>query len=234
MSRSSILLGCRRANSSIALGISRAKSRWTARKLSSDKRAPDIDERNVVFVRLQGGARAWKAPCLWKGLVHGLTSGVWYCTWENAVNVSVLCRTLFDFRIDLSSRCRCTLRPVPRPPDALSGHYQRRYDTGTSMIQLSYIILWLSDKILVITRALIRSWGARVVPPLGHYGLVQCTWPAHGCSRLLVIDRPCKVTPPRRRTLAGELKATVRRSSSLWKCEHASFLFITSAFSLTS
>ena len=43
---------------------------------------------------------------------------------------------------------------------------QRRYDTGTSMIQLSYIILWLSDKILVITRALIRSWGARVVPPL--------------------------------------------------------------------
>ena len=51
MSRSSILLGCRRANSSIALGISRAKSRWTARKLSSDKRAPDIDERNVVFVR---------------------------------------------------------------------------------------------------------------------------------------------------------------------------------------
>ena len=51
MSLSSILLGCRRANSSIALGISRAKSRWTARKLSSDKRAPDIDERNVVFVR---------------------------------------------------------------------------------------------------------------------------------------------------------------------------------------
>ena len=39
---------------------------------------------------------------------------------------------------------------------------QRRYDTSTSMIQLSYIILWLSDKILVITRALIRSWGARV------------------------------------------------------------------------
>ena len=43
---------------------------------------------------------------------------------------------------------------------------QRRYDTGTSMIQLSYIILWHSDKILVLTRVLIRSWGARVVPPL--------------------------------------------------------------------
>ena len=32
------------------------------------------------------------------------------------------------------------------------------------MIQLSYIILWLSDKILVITRALIRSWGALRCP----------------------------------------------------------------------
>ena len=78
MSRSSILLGCRRANSSIALGISRAKSRWTARKLSSDKRAPDIDERNVVFVRfsplndlsaehvvgLQGGCSSMKSTML--------------------------------------------------------------------------------------------------------------------------------------------------------------------------
>ena len=45
-----------------------------------------------------------------------------------------------------------------------AGAEQRRYDTGTSMIQLSYIILWLSDKILVITRALIRSWGALRCP----------------------------------------------------------------------
>ena len=74
---------------------------------------------------------------------------------------------------------------------SLARHTPPKGEEVRPMIQLSYIILWLSDKILVITRALIRSWGVLRCPcrTSSGYGVRDYSVYVHYALRFLDIRK---------------------------------------------